>query len=398
MDQADNLGGGPIPGAAPNPIPNPPPADAMAQLVQAMATLANVSTMQLANNLSKAKAVQKPTPFKGDQGSDARRFLAAFTMWAMAQGTALNVVDQQGNAVDHRDLEWIRAALSYLQGDAAIWALPTMEEFANGGVPFQSQWETFCDQFKVRFETVNEAVDAKEKLRTLWQDTSSVLEYAALFKQLMARTGYSSGDLRDRFYEHLTTRIKDELVHTARPISTLDDLITVASDIDVRVRQRHAERDREKRRVGTATRITTSQSPLPNPPFATPASDPNAMDVDATHTHEEFMRKMHGKCFGCGSSLHTKKDGNHDRDLCSYCKRVGHREVVCMDKFTGWPKSQKAAATGEGGGMEIDTPGETSEGSEKTETTAITAATLTQLLEQQKILANQIATLHEEDF
>jgi hypothetical protein len=66
MNQADNLGGGPIPGAAPNPIPNPLPADAMAQLVQAMATLANVSTMQLANNLSKAKAIQKPTPFKGD--------------------------------------------------------------------------------------------------------------------------------------------------------------------------------------------------------------------------------------------------------------------------------------------------------------------------------------------
>jgi hypothetical protein len=69
-----------------------------------------------------------------------------------------------------------------------------------------------------------------------------------------------------------------------------------------------------------------------------------------------------------------------------------------MNKFTGWPKSQKAAATEEGGGMEIDTPGETSEGSEKTETTATTAATLTQLLEQQKILANQIATLCEEDF
>jgi hypothetical protein len=64
-----------------------------------------------------------------------------------------------------------------------------MEEFANGGVPFHSQWETFRDQFKARFETVDEAVDAKEKLQTLWQDTSSVLEYTTLFKQLMARTG-----------------------------------------------------------------------------------------------------------------------------------------------------------------------------------------------------------------
>ena len=154
-------------------------------------------------------------------------------MWAMAQGTALNVVDQQGNAVNRRNMEWIRAALSYLQDDASIWASPAMEEFATGGVPFSGQWETFRKHFKARFETVDEAVNAKEKLRVLWQDTFTVSEYAALFKELMARTGYSSADLRDRFYEHLSTCIKDELVHTARPISTLDELIMVASDIDV---------------------------------------------------------------------------------------------------------------------------------------------------------------------
>ena len=82
--------GDPIQGAIPQ-LPPVQPADPMADLAAAMATLANVSTMQLANNLSKAKSVQKPSPFKGEHGSDARRFLAAFTMWAMAQGTALNV-------------------------------------------------------------------------------------------------------------------------------------------------------------------------------------------------------------------------------------------------------------------------------------------------------------------
>ena len=139
----------------------------MADLATAMATLANVSTMQLANNLSKAKSIQKPSSFKGKHGSDARHFLIAFTMWAMAQGTALNVVDQQGNAVDCRDMEWIRAALSYLQDDTSIWASPAMEEFATGRVPFNGQWETFCKHFKARFETVDEAIDAKEKLRVL---------------------------------------------------------------------------------------------------------------------------------------------------------------------------------------------------------------------------------------
>ena len=118
-----------------------------------------------------------------------------------------------------------------------------MEEFASGRVLFNNDWEEFREQFKARFETVDEAVDAKEKLRVLWQGSSSVPEYAALFKELMTRTGYSSADLRDRFYEHLSTRIKDELVNTAHPITSLNELITVASDIDVRVRQHRAERD-----------------------------------------------------------------------------------------------------------------------------------------------------------
>jgi hypothetical protein len=117
---------------------SPAPADQMAGLTAAMVTLANISTMQLANNLSKAKSIQKPSPFKGEHGSKARRFLTAFTMWAMAQGTALNIVNQNGHAVEHHDIEWICAALSYLQDEASIWASSAMEEFAVGGVPFGS--------------------------------------------------------------------------------------------------------------------------------------------------------------------------------------------------------------------------------------------------------------------
>ena len=81
MDQLGNPGGGPIPGTLLQPAPAPDP---MANLAMAMATLANVSTMQLANNLFKVKSVQKPSSFKGEHGSNARCFLAAFTMWAMA--------------------------------------------------------------------------------------------------------------------------------------------------------------------------------------------------------------------------------------------------------------------------------------------------------------------------
>jgi hypothetical protein len=202
-------------------------------------------------------------------------------MWATAQGTGLNTVDAEGNPVVRRDSQWIRAALSFMQDDAAVWAAPAMEVFEEGQIPFDSRWETFREQFKACFEAADEAVDAKEKLRVLFQDSSTVPEYAAQFKQLMSCTGYSSADLRDRFYEHLAPRIKDELVHTARPIGTLDQLISVASDIDVRVCQRRAEKERERCRTGVSTGTTTAPAPFTTKPFAPPVVDPTVMDVDA---------------------------------------------------------------------------------------------------------------------
>ena len=117
----------------------------------------------------------------------------------------LNVVDQQDESVSARDPEWIRIALSYLQGDAAIWATLAMEEFAAGQIPFGGQWQNFVDKFKAWFETVDEAVDAKDKLQHLWQGTSTVPKYTVLFKEHMSCTNYSLADLHDCFYDHLTT-------------------------------------------------------------------------------------------------------------------------------------------------------------------------------------------------
>jgi hypothetical protein len=110
-----------------------------------------------------------------------------------------------------------------------------MEEFAQGVALFSGEWAVFHREFKAHFETVDEAIDAKEKLRVLWQRNSTISEYAALFKELMSCTRYSFVDLGDQFYNHLHPCIKNELVHTAHPIDTLNGLITVASNIDIQL-------------------------------------------------------------------------------------------------------------------------------------------------------------------
>ena len=142
----------------------------------------------------------------------------------------------------------------------------------------------------------------------------------------------------------------------------------------------------------------TLPTPPPTTPFIAPLTDPNAMDIDTTCTREEFMHWMRGKCFRCGLMVHIKKDGNHDREVCAYCKHVGHREAVCMDKFLGRSKTQKAAATG--GEESTDNEGleEASESSEKAEVVAATLSLLAQLIKQQKALTKQIAAWCEQDF
>jgi hypothetical protein len=80
------------------------------------------------------------------------------------------------------------------------------------------------------------------------------------------------------------------------------------------------------------------------------------MQVDATHQgnqkpkeakkdHNSYIKSMQGKCYGCGSDKHTKKDGNHKRDVCNHCGKTGHRSPVCFNKYIGKPGSAKAAGT-----------------------------------------------------
>ena len=57
------------------------------------------------------------------------------------------------------------------------------------------------------------------------------------------------------------------------------------------------------------------------------------------------MKQMAEKCFGCGSTDHTKKNGSHDQEICHHCQKAGHCTNVCFDKYMGKEKKAKAAST-----------------------------------------------------
>ncbi|KIK51559.1 hypothetical protein GYMLUDRAFT_143497, partial [Collybiopsis luxurians FD-317 M1] len=44
---------------------------------------------------------------------------------------------------------------------------------------------------------------------------------------------------------------------------------------------------------------------------------------------------MHGRCYGCGSQSHEKRNCPQKDTVCRYCACRGHLEAVCQDKFMG---------------------------------------------------------------
>jgi hypothetical protein len=171
-----------------------------------------------------------------------------------------------------------------------------------------------------------------------------VPEYMAQFDQHTGQTGWSDADHCQYFYDGLSEGVKDGLALTDCCIGTFDELCTAAQVIDQCYQQHQAEKKGHT---------------LSHMPFRA-SSDPNAMQVDTTCTggtgnnnsngpkkdRASYMKSMQGKCYGCSSTQHTKKDRNHEQDICNHCGKVGHRSTVCFTKYVGKPgKSASAKAT-----------------------------------------------------
>lgn len=288
---------------------------------------------------SSKSAVARPEPFKSG-ANDARRFIHYFTLWARSQGPPLNKNGQED------EKQWITSALSLLQGEAATWAVPYLRAIEqhtldpSNEFPCGGNWTTFVNEFKLRFEGSDDALQAQRELARITQGKHTVAEYSARFQEVAGRTGFSDTDLMSRYREGLNKEARKWLALftlTQKP-KTLSELVKRANECDFEMRG-----------------VEDNRRP------AAPTADPYAMDIDATkvqagpsgRSRNDFLEAMRGKCFGCGSTGHNKKNGNHGNIRCNYCKRMGHLERVCQDRFMGYGPNrglqtrgnQRAAAT-----------------------------------------------------
>ena len=224
-----------------------------------------------------------------------------------------------------------------MEEDARTWALPNLEELGQGKYPLNGKWTDFETAFKAWFMPQDAQELAQEAMKNLKQGKHTMVEYMSQFNQYTMQTGWSDKDHHTHFYDGLSEKIKDAMAITARPIGTLQELREHTVILDQRIRKRDAEK---KGQTFSYNTTTTTQ-------------DPNAMEVDASrpgnspqekHTRNFYLQFMKGKCFGCGSTQHTKKDGNHEHDICNHCGKTGHRSPVCFNKYMGKPATAAKAA------------------------------------------------------
>jgi Retrotransposon gag protein len=220
--------------------------------------------------------------------------------------------------------------------------MATTENKSLHPLPFNgSTWVDFVKAVETCFRPGDDQEIAQQEMDVLKQGRGLASTYAASFLELFPRTGLSQKDAMHRFKQGLSKEDRTWLA-----LSSLVNKPTTLLDLCNQVVTNEFE-------MKGSTNLSNQRS-------STTANDPFAMDIDATrtntrarpdnnipgpngYTRTDYLKKMQGHCFGCGSRSHSKAQCRVVKEPCPYCKRNGHLELVCQDKFMGHPKGRGLA-------------------------------------------------------
>ncbi|KIK53492.1 hypothetical protein GYMLUDRAFT_49281, partial [Collybiopsis luxurians FD-317 M1] len=179
----------PLPTSSPSPIPSMSQQSLdqlMHSLIQQVAALTN--SLQTNITITTKSSMVKPDPFKGQSSAEARCFIAHFESWASEQSDLKN-----------DDAKAIKAALGFLSGGAADWATPYLSAFNAKQVLFNGKWVEFLQAFKLRFESIDPGMEARNTIKKVQQGKGqTVAEFAQKFKDI---DGFIAR-MRGRCYGH----------------------------------------------------------------------------------------------------------------------------------------------------------------------------------------------------
>jgi hypothetical protein len=205
-------------------------AQAIADLSQELKVMA--TALQAVVNNQKAPSititthvVEKPECYKGEVSPQACRFLSHFTLWAANTGNLLNVLDTTNNTWVPAQDKWITTALSYMAGDAGVWAQPYINHFTSGkGAPFGGDFLKFHNAFNNCFDPLSEKQQAIEALSVLIQGKDTVVVYTSRFKEITNCMGFSNPNLLQCYCMGLLKKIKSAIAISDCKQDTYQDL------------------------------------------------------------------------------------------------------------------------------------------------------------------------------
>lgn len=183
------------------------------------ANVAALATTQTTTTQSNKSTVEKPTNFEGKDSEGARMFRSVFWLWAQ---------DSQRFANDTDARRLIVSALSFMRGEAAVWARPYLETAATVATAtsprpkvFDDDWDKFIEAFKAKFEPIDAQMEAKNKILALAQGKRTFAALESEFSMWAGRTDWSSIDLRDKLMERLTPAYLERMHYLNMPLTTL---------------------------------------------------------------------------------------------------------------------------------------------------------------------------------
>lgn len=201
--------------------------------------------------------------------------------------------------------------IALLQGEPQSWAHRLLEE-RSAHLDSMSSFFTAMAQI---YDDPQRTSTAESALHVLQQGRRAVEDYVSDFRRWSSDTQWNDAALRYQFRLGLSENLKDELARVGIPDS-LEELITLAIQIDRRLRERRAERSTQQSRpVWMVPRFTTpahfsSASPTPassapvNPASDTPEPMQLGLMRPSLSAEERLRRRQNNLCLYCGEAGH----------------------------------------------------------------------------------------------
>ena len=192
--------------------------------------------------------------------------------------------------------------INHLTGRARLWGTAEWDRQS----PACSSFLTFTSELRKVFGQDPDRAGVAAGLLSLHQGRRSVADYSIDFRTQASRGGWNSSAQIDAFVHGLADYIKDGLVPHELP-SSLDDIIALATRIDLRIRARRGAKNQ------ASTHPPTPRQQPKTPPLlssSTMAGDSEPMQLGRTSlTSAERRRRVSSQlCLYCGGQGHFVKD------------------------------------------------------------------------------------------